>query len=68
MIAPRRRAYRLVAEAEAFSIPQIMAFTVLNLARGRNKRRAKRQNRQPPLGLKNQLKTPSAMAFARAYQ
>jgi|RhiMethySRZTD1v2_1073278.scaffolds.fasta_scaffold338238_2 hypothetical protein len=34
MIAPRRRAYRLVAEAEAFSIPQIMAFAVLNLRAG----------------------------------
>ena len=34
MIAPRRRAYRLVAEAEAFSIPQIMAFAVPNLRAG----------------------------------
>jgi hypothetical protein len=34
MIAPRRRAYRLVAEAEAFSIPQIMAFAVPNLCAG----------------------------------
>ncbi|HXE68876.1 MAG TPA: hypothetical protein VN523_05925 [Hyphomicrobiaceae bacterium] len=28
MIAPRRRARRLVADTEAFSIPQIMAFRV----------------------------------------
>lgn len=37
MIAPRRRAHRLVAGAEAFSIPQIMAFSVPAVVRD-NKR------------------------------
>ena len=48
MIAPRRRAYRLVAEAEAFSIPQIMAFAAPNLRAGDTSAVQKRQNSQQP--------------------
>jgi hypothetical protein len=37
MIAPRRRAHRLVAGAEAFSIPQIMAFSVPAVVRDKRR-------------------------------
>jgi hypothetical protein len=68
MIAPQRRAYRLVAEAEAFSIPQIMAFAVLNLRAGETSAEQKGKIADSPGGVKNQPRTPSAMAFARASQ